>query len=127
MNNFMTLSLLANFPGAAAKMKNGHRVKNARMSPPAAALIPEKKAVDAQARRLQRLQHDWRMLASEWQALAGAIEQFEREFNSLEKILDRRWDRRAGINGGTRPTSARSISPAKDTNKLITCDQNQKL
>lgn len=99
MNNFMTLSLLANFPGAPAKMENGHRVKNARRSPPAAALIAEEKAVDEQARRFQRLQHDWRVLASEWLALTGALEQFEQEFEQLEKDLMCRWKRRASDNG----------------------------
>ncbi len=109
MNDSMTLSVPANTSGEATITKSRHPVK------------------DARGWRLQQLQHDWRMLASEWLALAEALEQFEQEFGQLEENLNHRWERRAGINDGTRLTAAISVSIANDTNQPTTCDSNQKL
>jgi len=94
MNNLLTSSPRADFSKIGASLKVRHPLNDAREL--AAAMAPRAEETDAGARegRLQGVRRDWRILAGEWQALAGAIAQFEREFESLEQNLNRRWNRK---------------------------------
>ena len=109
MNNFMTLSLLANFPGAAAKMETGRPDKDPRRPSSTLGRIAEKRTADAEVRQYQQLQHDWRLLASEWLALMGTLEQFEQEFEQLEEMLMCRRQQRLGGNGRGAPQIRRGF------------------
>jgi hypothetical protein len=111
MNTFMTLSMLVNTSGKATNMATRHPVKHARELSAVTMRIAEEKAADAEAWRFQRVQRDWWVLASEWLALMGALEQFEREFKQLEENLMCRWRHCAGGNG----IGARSTRPAIPT------------
>lgn len=93
MNNSMTLSQRANSSEIGISLKSQHPLKDARVLSAATARRAEEKAEGASDWRVHRLQHDWRMLAGEWQAIAEAIGQFEEEFDLLEKNLNRRWER----------------------------------
>ena len=93
MNNFMALGRLSNVSDNGTSTTSQPLANNAQALSAATARRAEEKAEGASDWRVHRLQHDWQMLAGEWQAIAEAIGQFEHEFDLLEKNLNRRWER----------------------------------
>jgi hypothetical protein len=93
VNNFIILNVRAIAVLEEANMEFEQPLESARALSAAAARRAEGKDAGARDGRLQRVRRDWRILAGEWLALAGAIEQFEREFEGLEENLNRRWER----------------------------------
>jgi hypothetical protein len=103
MNNSMTLSVLPNISGRRTAVGAKHPAKDTRGLFAATARAAEETAANTHDWRWRGLQQDWRVLAREWLALTRAVEEFEREFGWLEKNFDRRWKRRAGVDGNRGP------------------------